>query len=177
MSPFCSIHPKPFSAIICTAGGWAGGSIAAPTVELARAVDGMYSSSFVSALTASHVAASQLAPKGTLIIVGSAAALDPTPSMIAYGCMKAAAHHLILSLAVSGSGLPEGAHVLGVLPHTIDTPANREGMGTKNLSSWTPAEEIANKMFEWCARVGGLPQNGALVEVRTKDSKSTWCAV
>ncbi len=45
--------------------------------------------------------------------------------MMGYGMAKAAVHQLVKSLGEQGSGLPDGACTLGILPVTLDTPMNR----------------------------------------------------
>ena len=59
--------------------------------------------------------------------------------MMGYGMAKAAVHQLVKSLGASGSGLPEGACALGILPITLDTPMNRNKLAfnldlTQNVS-------------------------------------------
>mmetsp|Transcript_25357 Transcript_25357/g.73999 ORF Transcript_25357/g.73999 Transcript_25357/m.73999 type:complete len:228 (-) Transcript_25357:505-1188(-) len=113
-------------AVVCTAGSWAGGG--ADSKDGLASVDSMLVANLQPAVTAAHLACRLLRPGGTLVLVGADAALQPTPGMVGYGMAKAATHHLIQSLAVPGSGLPEGAAVLGALPTVIDTPANRAAM-------------------------------------------------
>jgi len=59
-----------------------------------------------------------------------------------------AVHHLVGSL--SQGGLPGKASVVGILPITIDTPANRAAFGDKaDYSSWTTPEVIAQQLLVW----------------------------
>ncbi|TMW60674.1 hypothetical protein Poli38472_000716 [Pythium oligandrum] len=157
-------------AVVCTAGGWAGGSVqdADTLVNLAE----MHSKNTESALLAAHVASQLLNPGGLLVLTGAAAALKVTPGMISYGISKAATHHLIASTVES---LPKDATVLGVLPLTIDTPMNRKFMGDADFSTWTSTEEIGDKILEWSeASSAERPQSGHLVTVVTENNKSTW---
>lgn len=63
--------------------------------------------------------------------------------MIGYGMAKAAVHHLIKSLALPKSGLPESATALAILPITLDTPMNRKWMPKADFGSWTPLPFVA----------------------------------
>eukprot|EP01113_Clastostelium_recurvatum_P006266 TRINITY_DN1283_c0_g1_i1.p1 TRINITY_DN1283_c0_g1~~TRINITY_DN1283_c0_g1_i1.p1 ORF type:complete len:246 (+),score=62.38 TRINITY_DN1283_c0_g1_i1:49-738(+) len=162
---------EPLQAVVCAAGGWAGGNIKDET--LFEGVDRMLSVNLLPAVTASHIAAHLLAPKGMLVLTGSYAALTPTPGMIAYGLAKSATHHLVQSLATAGSGFPEGGSVVGVLPITLDTPANRSAMPKADTSTWTPLGEVASKVQEW-ASGNGTPASGSLIKVETNNNTTTW---
>ena len=63
-----------------------------------------------------------------LVLPGAKPAVAGTPGMMGYGMAKAAVHQLVKSLASPGSGLPDLACVLGLLPVTLDTPMNRKFM-------------------------------------------------
>jgi len=163
-------------AVICTAGGWVGGSAKEPADTLASGMDKMHSSCVQTALTAAHGAAHHLLPQGTVIFTGAAAALGPTPTMLAYGVAKAATHHITKSLAAPDSGLPEGAKVLAVLPRTLDTPNNRKYMAGADTSTWTPLQEVSVKMLEICERrdKGPTIPSGALLKAITEGGVTTW---
>ncbi len=153
-------------AVVCAAGGWAGGGAADPA--LPAAVAAMHAACVEPAFASAHAAASHLAEGGTVILTGSAAALGPSPGMLAYGAAKAATHHLARSLAAPGSGLPAGARVYALLPRVIDTPNNRKWMGGGDTSSWTPPGEIARAYVAWAEGKGkgegeGCPPTGSLV--------------
>lgn len=146
------------------------------------------------ALVASAAASKLLRPSGLLVITGSAAALGPTPKMLAYGMMKAATHHLAVSLAVPDSGLPAGARVLAVTPRVIDTPSNRQWMAGPGVDTgaWTPPEHIAQACVQWAgsaapeaaggaASTGGSanaipdsPPSGSLCEPVTAAGSTQW---
>ena len=96
-------------AVICAAGGWLGGDIRSKDIFIN--IEKMHKFNMESAVTCSHLASHFLKDNGLLVLTGAAAAVGPTPSMIAYGMTKAATHHLIESLAVHG--LPKGATVAG----------------------------------------------------------------
>lgn len=111
-------------------------------------------------------------PGGLLVLTGATAALQATPGMVSYGASKAATHHLIASAVTE---LPEDATVLGVLPTTIDTPMNRKFMADADFSTWTKAEDIAEKILEWSnAPNGGRPPSGHLITATTESNATSW---
>jgi len=63
--------------------------------------------------------------------------------MIGYGMAKAAVHQLVLSQAAKGSGLPETAKAIAILPLTLDTPGNRQFKRPLDTQNWTPCETVA----------------------------------
>jgi len=180
----------PLSAVVCAAGGWVGGGAGAPSGALADAAERMAGACVAPAMTAAHVAVSHLAPGGLLVLVGSAAALAPTPDMLAYGVAKAATHHIVVSLtpppaaaaaaaggaaARSSNTLPAGARALGVLPRVLDTPANRAFMAAgADTGSWTPCGEVAERIVAWAERRGPQPASGTLHVPETAAGSTTW---
>ncbi|KAL8008396.1 putative short-chain dehydrogenase/reductase SDR, NAD(P)-binding domain superfamily [Plasmopara halstedii] len=157
------------NTVVCTAGGWAGGSIrdANSLINLREMHVKNLESAFLTTYLASHL----LVPGGLLVLTGATAALCATPGMVSYGASKAATHHLIAS-AVE---LPEGSSVLGVLPITIDTPVNRKFMAKADLSTWTKVEDIAEKIQEWSeATYATRPPSGHLITVTTEYGTTSW---
>uniref|UniRef100_A0A6I8PIK2 Dihydropteridine reductase n=1 Tax=Ornithorhynchus anatinus TaxID=9258 RepID=A0A6I8PIK2_ORNAN len=113
-------------AILCVAGGWAGGS--AKAKSLFKNCDLMWKQSMWTSTISSHLATKHLKEGGLLTLAGAKAALDGTPGMIGYGMAKGAVHQLCQSLAGNNSGLPPGSAAIAVLPVTLDTPMNRKSM-------------------------------------------------
>jgi NAD(P)-dependent dehydrogenase (short-subunit alcohol dehydrogenase family) len=99
---------------------------------------------------------------GAVINVASAAAHDCPAGIAAYSASKAAIVALTRSLSneLSGTGVRANA----VVPTTIDTPANREGMPDADFSAWTLPAEIARVML-WLASPQAKTVRGALVPV------------
>ena len=166
---------QPFAAILVAAGGWAGGG-AVDGDALVASTEAMLRVCLHPALLGGAVAAHHLAPGGLLVLTGSAAALGPTPGMLAYGCIKAATHHLAASLAVPSAGLPPGARVLTLAPSVIDTPSNRQYMSGPGVDtgSWTPPAHIAAQCVEWAAGRAAPPPSGSVVEPITAGGATTW---
>ncbi|KAG1703027.1 hypothetical protein DVH05_007940 [Phytophthora capsici] len=162
-------HGK-MNTVVCTAGGWAGGSIrdADSLVNLGT----MHAQNLESAFLATYLASHLLVPGGLLVLTGATAALQATSGMVSYGASKAATHHLIASAVTE---LPEDATVLGVLPTTIDTPMNRKFMADADFSTWTKAEDIAEKILEWSnAPNSGRPPSGHLITATTESNATSW---
>ncbi|KAF8987658.1 hypothetical protein CPC16_000285 [Podila verticillata] len=158
-------------AIVCVAGGWAGGNAASP--DLFATSELMWKQSVHSSLVAAHLASKALKPDGILTLTGAYPAQKATPFMIGYGMAKAAVHQLVASLAGEDSGLPATAKVNAILPVTLDTPMNRSGMPNADFSSWTPCEEVAETIHGWATKA--IPfTSGKLIEVVTKNGKTTY---
>ncbi|KAJ2852587.1 hypothetical protein IWW36_000216 [Coemansia brasiliensis] len=154
-------------ALVCVAGGWQGGNAASK--NFLRNADLSLKQSVHTSLIAANIAARHLKPSGLLVLTGAvAAAQGGTPGMIGYGMAKAAVHHMVASLAMDGSGI-DSPRVVGVLPVTLDTPANRSAMPNADHSSWTPLADIADLLYKWATNQSSC-ENGRLYSLVTKDS-------
>lgn len=156
-------------AVICVAGGWAGGNA---SKDLAKNTDLMIKQSVWSSVISASVAAQFLKEGGILTLTGAKPALAATPGMIGYGMAKAAVHQLTKSLASSGSGLPENSFVASILPITLDTPMNRKWMPNADTTTWTPLEFVADLFHKWITAPNDRPTNGSLLQLVTKNSKT-----
>ncbi|XP_005517875.2 PREDICTED: dihydropteridine reductase [Pseudopodoces humilis] len=156
-------------AILCVAGGWAGGS--AKAKSLYKNCDLMWKQSVWTSTISSHLATKHLKEGGLLTLTGAQAALSGTPGMIAYGMAKGAVHQLCQSLAGASSGLPSGSAAVAILPVTLDTPANRKSMPDADFSSWTPLEFIAETFYDWIT-AKNRPSSGSLIQVITTGGKT-----
>ena len=99
---------------------------------------------------------------GRLIHIAARAALEPFPGAAAYLVAKAALVSLIRVLALELEGA--GVTVNGILPGTIDTPANRESMPHADRSTWVKPESIA-QVLVWLMSDNTAAINGALIPV------------
>ncbi|KAI1278483.1 Dihydropteridine reductase [Halotydeus destructor] len=151
-------------AIVCVAGGWAGGNAAAD--DLVKNTELMIKQSVWSSVIASKLAAKYLNGGGLLALTGAKAALEGTPGMIGYGLAKAAVHHLTASLATPAGGLPENSVALAILPVTLDTPMNRKWMPKADFGTWTSLEFVAQLMHKW-AEGQERPSSGSLMQLVT----------
>ncbi|KAF6132393.1 quinoid dihydropteridine reductase [Phyllostomus discolor] len=105
-------------AILCVAGGWAGGN--AKSKSLFKNCDLMWKQSMWTSTISSHLATKHLKEGGLLTLAGAKAALDGTPGMIGYGMAKGAVHQLCQSLAGKNSGMPPRSAAIAVLPSCWD---------------------------------------------------------
>ncbi|KAK2191155.1 hypothetical protein NP493_58g03026 [Ridgeia piscesae] len=156
-------------AIVCVAGGWAGGNAASK--DLVKNSDLVWKQSVWTSVIAARLAAKYLKEGGLLALTGAKPCLEGTPGMIGYGMAKAAVHQLVKSLSSEGSGLPKEAFVTAILPVTLDTPMNRKWMPKADQSTWTPLDTLAERLFKW-GEGKERPANGSLVQVVTKDGKT-----
>lgn len=81
---------------------------------------------------------------GAIVNIGAVGALQGQAQLSAYGAAKAAVMHLTQSL--SAEYRERGVNINAVLPSTIDTPANRQGMPDADPSRWVTPEQLAEVM-------------------------------
>jgi len=99
---------------------------------------------------------------GRIVHVAARAAVEPFPGAAAYITAKAGLVALIRTLALELAG--SGVTINGVLPSTIDTPANRKSMPDANPSKWAKPESIAQLLIFLASEEAGQ-LNGALIPV------------
>ncbi len=99
---------------------------------------------------------------GRIVHVAARAVLEPFPGAAAYIVSKSGLVALIrtLSLELAGSGVT----VNGVLPATIDTPANRSSMPDVDPSKWVRPESLAQTLIFLASREASQI-NGALIPI------------
>ncbi|KAM9375344.1 quinoid dihydropteridine reductase a [Pholidichthys leucotaenia] len=156
-------------AILCVAGGWAGGKCSSK--DLYKNADLMWKQSVWTSTISSHLAALHLQSGGLLTLAGAKAALSGTEGMVGYGMAKAAVHQLCQSLAGKNSGMPQGAAAVAILPVTLDTPMNRKFMPKADFGTWTPLEYIAEMFFNWATGVD-RPDSGSLIQLLTSGGET-----
>ena len=135
------LQGQTLDAVLCVAGGWAGGNAA--HADFIKNSDLMWKQSVWSSTIAAAIASKHMKEGGLLTLTGAKPALAGTPGMIGYGMAKAAVMQLVKSLAAEGGGLPNNATVVAILPVTLDTPMNRKWMPKADHSTWTPLEYVA----------------------------------
>lgn len=99
---------------------------------------------------------------GRIVHVAARAALEPFPGAAAYVVSKSGLVALIRTLSTELAG--SGVTVNGVLPTTIDTPANRRSMPDADPSKWAKPESIAQSLI-FLASEEASQINGALIPV------------
>lgn len=155
-----SLTGNKVDAIICVAGGWAGGN--AVSEDLVKNTDSMLKQSVWPSIISTRLAGLHLSEDGLVVLTGAKPALEGTPNMMGYGLAKAANHQLVKSMAAKGSGLPSTSAALAILPITLDTPMNRKWMPDANHSEWTPLEFVTS-LFEKWIKNQERPKSGSLV--------------
>jgi len=156
-------------AVLCVAGGWAGGSPASK--DFVKNADLMWRQSVWSSSIAAAIAAKHLKEGGVVVLPGAAPAVGGTPGMAGYGMAKAAVHQLVKSLACEGSGLPPNCLSAALLPVTLDTPMNRKWMSKADTTKWTPLEFVAELFMKW-SKGEERPASGSLVKLVTEGGKT-----
>ncbi|ULA64324.1 MAG: Short-chain dehydrogenase/reductase SDR [Nitrospira sp.] len=101
---------------------------------------------------------------GRILHVAAWAAVEPFPGAAAYLVAKSSLLALIRVVALEMKG--SGVTVNGVLPTTIDTPANRLSMPEVDPSTWTKPESIAKTLVFLASDEAG-EINGAAIPIGT----------
>jgi Dehydrogenases with different specificities (related to short-chain alcohol dehydrogenases) len=102
---------------------------------------------------------------GRIVHVAAWAAVEPFPGAAAYIVSKSSLVALIQVLALELKG--SGVTVNGLLPNTIDTPANRASMPDVDPSIWTKPESIvATLLFLASDEAGQI--SGAAIPVGSR---------
>lgn len=107
---------------------------------------------------------------GRILHVAAWAAVEPFPGAAAYIIAKSSLVALIKVLALELKG--SGVTVNGVLPNTIDTPANRANMPKVDPSTWTKPESIAETLLFLASEEAGQV-SGAAIPVGTNGGTKT----
>mmetsp|Transcript_39864 Transcript_39864/g.40375 ORF Transcript_39864/g.40375 Transcript_39864/m.40375 type:complete len:394 (+) Transcript_39864:26-1207(+) len=123
---------------------------------------------------------------GLFVAIGATAALSGTPGMLGYGLSKVATHHFVQTIGeTSGKAVTNKSKrklarslridssstylnrlsVVGILPTTIDTPANRQAMPEADFKGWTKSIDIAKEIGLWMQQPALRPHSGSLVKV------------
>jgi len=153
--------------------------------QYVEAIDTMRRMNLDPVLAAGYIAQQYMNPNGLVVVIGATAALSPTPGMLGYGLAKAASHHFVQTLgACTGKSVVSKATrkagrkvrrhldaldtmtVVGILPTTIDTSANRKARPKENFDQWTKPYDIASEIGHWMKTPALRPHSGALVKVR-----------
>lgn len=166
-----ALKEEKLDAILCVAGGWAGGNAASKA--FVKNSDMMWKQSVWSSVIASGLASKHLKEGGLLQLTGAKASLDGgTPGMMGYGMAKAAVHQLVKSLSMEGNGLPANTTALAICPVTLDTPNNRKWMKDADFSTWTSMDYVSELLFNWSSGVE-RPPAGSLVQLVTQDNQTS----
>ncbi|HEY1478924.1 MAG TPA: SDR family NAD(P)-dependent oxidoreductase [Gaiellales bacterium] len=148
--------------LVCCAGGFAAGT---PVAEMSldvwrRQLDLNATSAFLAARALLPLMLE--ARRGSIVLVGSRAALQPFAGAVPYSVSKAAVIALTGALAVELRD--KGVTVNCVLPSVIDTPANRAGSPDADYTRWVTPEDLAETML-WLCSSAARETSGAVIPV------------
>jgi NAD(P)-dependent dehydrogenase (short-subunit alcohol dehydrogenase family) len=99
---------------------------------------------------------------GRLVNVSARTAAEPAGGSVAYITSKAAVSALVRALADELAG--DRILVNGIMPSTIDTPANRAAMPHADHAKWTKPGEIA-ALIGWLVSPAQTVVSGSLIPV------------
>ncbi len=99
---------------------------------------------------------------GSIVCVGTRAALQPFPGAAGYIASKAAV--IAFAQAVAVEYKDDGVRCNAILPSVIDTPANRAAMPDADHERWVKAAEIAG-VIAFLLSTDSSPTSGAAVPV------------
>ena len=99
---------------------------------------------------------------GSIVCVGSSAALNPFAGGSGYAASKAAV--IAFARAVAHEGKPDGVRCNAIVPTQIDTPANRAAMPESEWHKLVPPGHIASAIAFLCSDASAA-LNGAVVPV------------
>ncbi len=149
-------------ALVHLVGAFAGGK---PVHETDSAVfDQMFDLNFRSAVNmiAAVLPAMHKQKSGRILAIGSRLAVDPQPTLSAYGASKAALVSLIRTVALENKSAGVTANV--VLPETMDTPINRKVMPDADFSKWVQPGQVAGLLVH-LASDQASQINGAVIPI------------
>jgi NAD(P)-dependent dehydrogenase (short-subunit alcohol dehydrogenase family) len=148
--------------LACCAGGFdAGTQVAEAPLELWRRMLDLNATSCFLASRA-FLPLMLEARRGSIVLVGAKAALNPFKGGVPYSVSKAAVIALAQALAVELRD--QGVTVNCVLPSVLDTPANRAASPDADVSRWVTPEEFAETIV-WLASPAARETSGAVIPV------------
>jgi NAD(P)-dependent dehydrogenase (short-subunit alcohol dehydrogenase family) len=147
--------------LVCLAGGFAAGG------RLHEAPAGEFDAMLELNLGTARRAAAALIPAmldggGSIVLVGTRAALEPFEGGSAYAVSKAAV--IALAKAIDADYRDDGIRANAILPSVIDTPANRVAMPDADHERWVAPAEIA-MVIAWLLSSDSAPTSGAAIPV------------
>jgi NAD(P)-dependent dehydrogenase (short-subunit alcohol dehydrogenase family) len=126
------------------AGAWRGGK-----ALHAEADDGVWRTMMTANVETVYASLRALLPPmvarrhGSIVVIGSRAAVAPATSAGAAGYAASKAAVVALAQAVAAEVLEHGVRVNAVLPSTLDTPANRAAMPKADPAKWVSLASAA----------------------------------
>jgi NAD(P)-dependent dehydrogenase (short-subunit alcohol dehydrogenase family) len=147
-------------ALACVAGGFrADGPLHESSPDVWRA---MLSANLDTAYTMTRAALAPMlaAGSGSIVYVGSRAAVRPFPGAAPYVVSKGAV--LALMGAVDAEVRSKGLRVNTVMASIVDTPQNRRENPDADISRWTTGQQMA-RVIEWLCDEDSAPLSGGAI--------------
>jgi NAD(P)-dependent dehydrogenase (short-subunit alcohol dehydrogenase family) len=153
-------EPAPLRAVVNLVGGFAAGQPVAetPVSEFER----LFTLNLRPTYLVTQAALPRLAGGGSIVCVGSAAALHPFAGAAGYAASKAAV--IAFARTVAEEGRPDGVRCNVIVPSVIDTPANRAAMPESEWHKLVPPARIADTIVFLCGEQSAA-LNGATMPV------------
>jgi len=146
-------------ALVHVAGGFRWALLADTDAAAMRA---MYAANVETVLAVTQGALPHMADGGAIVTVGAASAQPAGAGFAAYAAAKSAVARLTEAMAAELA--PRNIRANGVLPGTIDTPANRADMPGADAAGWTTPQAIA-EVIAFLASDAARAINGAMIPV------------
>jgi NAD(P)-dependent dehydrogenase (short-subunit alcohol dehydrogenase family) len=149
-------------ALVHVMGGFAGGQ---PIPETDDATwDKMMSLNLKSAVNIFRAVIPHMhrAGRGSIVVIGSRQAAEPSPGLSAYNASKAALASLVRTAGLENKGAGITANV--ILPSTMNTEANRKANPAADPSKWVQPERVA-ALAIFLASPAGAQISGAAIPV------------
>lgn len=156
----CLLRFGRLDAVACVAGGFAAPG---PIHEAPIAAwDGQLAVNLQTAFTVTRAALTPMleAGSGSIVYLGSRAAVKPFPGAAGYIVSKAAV--IGLMQAVDAETRSHGVRANVVLPSIVDTPRNRAESPDADFSRWTTGDELA-RVIEWLCGPDSAPLSGGTI--------------
>lgn len=143
-------------------GGFAGGKTVADTDD--ATLDRMFELNFRSAFYVIQAVLPHMRTQGSgsIVAIGSKAAVEPSPMAGVYAASKAALVSLLRTVARENSDRSITANM--VLPGTMDTPANRAAAPAADFSKWVRPCQVAT-LVEYLLSARANQLSGAMIPV------------
>ena len=140
---------KIIDVAVLTVGGFAKGSVAETTTS---AIKKQYQLNFETAYNVARPVFSQMMKQGSgrIFMIGSKQGFSSKngKGAVAYGLAKSLLFRLAELMNAEAKG--KNIAVSVVVPSTIDTPQNRDGMPDAQFENWVKAESIAEVIYWYC---------------------------
>lgn len=146
------------------AGGFRGGKPLTETDD--ETFDSMFGLNVRAFFNVARAALPSMKSGGSIVVVASRNALEPSPGAAIYAASKSALVSLVRSLAAETKEVP--VRVNAVLPGTMDTSANRMSMPGADTTKWVPPGEVAEVIY-WLASDAAEQVTGAAIPVFGRD--------